>query len=121
MWQNAALKGEPGPTTVEEERRAYPRVGSTRPIPRRIYRVEDFVTLDAWITDLSAKGIGLLVSGPQPLGIILFIEMESLPEAPPLKVWATVVRCDPALDGEWFVGCELINELSDRQLETVLL
>jgi hypothetical protein len=120
MSQDVALQGDLD-QTLTEERRACPRIGSTRPIPRRIYRVDDFRNLDAWITDLSSKGIGLLLSDPQTEGTVLFIELETLPEAAPLKVWATVVRCQAVEGGEWFVGCELINDLSPRQLETVLL
>jgi hypothetical protein len=113
--------GELSPSSAVAERRDWERCGSARPIPRRIYSVEDLRPLDAWILDLSCSGMALLVPDPLSEGALLFVELESLPEAAPVKVWANVVRCVPAEDGEWFVGCELVNCLSEKQLETLLI
>src|SRR5262249_11243859 len=104
MSQEAAPQGDPAPTAADPPVAA--RVSSTRPIPRRLYRVDDFRNLDAWITDLSDRGVGLLVADPLAVGTLLFLELESTPDAPPVKVWATVTRCLPAEGGEWFAGCE---------------
>jgi hypothetical protein len=103
------------------DRRGAQRCMSARPIPRRIYRVEDFQPLDAWIVDVSCGGVALLLSEPLESGVTLFIELESLPEAPPVKVWASVVRSVPADSGDWLVGCELVNCLSERALGTLLV
>ena len=101
--------------------RTYERCGSARPIPRRIYRVEDLKPLDAWVLDLSRGGLALLVPNSLLEGTVLFVELESLPEAPPVRVWANVVRCEPDEGGEWRVGCELVNPLSEKQLESLLV
>src|SRR5207245_6890555 len=114
-------RGETTSTPVASERRTWERWGSARPIPRRIYRVDDLQPLDAWILDLSCGGVALLVPGPLSAGALLFVELESLPEASPVKVWATVVRCEPDAGGEWVVGCELVNPLSEKQLESLLV
>jgi hypothetical protein len=106
---------------VSENRRGSQRSRSARPIPRRVYRVEDLRPLDAWIVDLSCGGLALLLPERLPAGATLFLEVESVPEAPPLKVWASVVRCAPDEGGEWLVGCELVNRLSEGELETLLI
>jgi hypothetical protein len=102
------------------DRRARARLESTRPIPRRIYLVETLEPLDAWIVDLSERGVGLVVSRPLPLGAVLFIELESAPDEAPVKVWAEVVRCAAAEDTNWVVGCEFINRLSADDLDATM-
>ena|SRR5947209_3923554 len=102
------------------ENRRYERALSARPIPRRIYCVDDFRPLDAWIVDVSRSGLALYLPDPLPEGAILFLELETLPEAPPLKVWASVIHCKRGEDGDWLFGCELINPLSTKQLQSLL-
>ena len=113
--------GEAATVPVADNRRAFERCASTRPFPRRIYNVEDYAPLDAWILDVSCAGLALLVPKPLPLGSILFVELETVPEAAPVKVWATVVRCQPNETGEWLMGCELVNPLSKARLEDLLV
>jgi hypothetical protein len=113
--------GETTPTPVASDRRTWERWGSARPIPRRIHRVDNLQPLEAWILDLSCGGLALLVPSPLPTDTLLFVELESLPEASPVKVWANVVRCEPDPGGEWVVGCELVNPLSEKQLESLLV
>ncbi len=110
-----------GEASLADNRRAYERCASTRPFPRRIYNVEDFRPLDAWILDVSCGGLALLLPHPLPLETILFVELETVPEATPVKVWASVLRCQKCETGEWLVGCELINRLSKARLETLLV
>jgi hypothetical protein len=106
--------------TDTADRRAWRRADSTRPIPRRIYLVEDFQPLDAWIVDLSRGGLAVLLPRPVRVGALLFIELESLPEVPPVKVFASVARCEANPDGEWVVGCEFVARLSEEDLEAIL-
>ena len=108
-------------TSCADNRRTWQRSLSSRPIPRRIYSVEDFRPLDAWMVDVSCGGVALFLTEPLAEGAILFIELEALPEAPPVKVWATVIRCKPADGGDWLLGCELMNRLSEQQLESLLV
>ncbi len=112
---------EATPCPATAERRRAERAASVRPLPRRIYRVDDFRPLDAWIVDVSRCGLALLLPEPQAKGTDLFIELESLPEAPPVRVWASVIRCVPGDNGDWLVGCELLNGLSDQELQALLV
>ncbi|HYT91923.1 MAG TPA: PilZ domain-containing protein [Gemmataceae bacterium] len=106
--------------TATQEQRAWPRSESARPLPRRIYLVDDFQPLDAWIVDVSQGGLTLLLARPLGAGTLLFIELESAPEAEPVKVWASIVRCAATSDTDWLLGCEFVNRLSEAELTAVL-
>jgi hypothetical protein len=101
--------------------RRYERALSARPIPRRSYCVDDFRPLDAWIVDVSRSGLALYLPDPLPEETVLFLELETLPQAPPVKVWATVVHFQPGENGDWLHGCELVNPLSTKQLRSLLV
>ncbi len=102
------------------DRRLNERLESSRPLPRRLYRVEDFRNLDAWITELSRGGLALLLSEPLATATLLFVELESRPDARPVRVWASVVRCSDLGDNTWSAGCELVNPLEDDDLDALL-
>jgi hypothetical protein len=107
-------------TTAAADRRVWTRAESSRPIPRRIYRVDTLEPLDAWIVDLSQGGLALLLPQPLPDGTLLFIELESAPQVQPVKAWANVVRSTRTDDGSWQVGCEFVNRLSEKDLASLL-
>ena len=107
--------------SAADNRRLSPRALSARPIPRRIYCVDDFRPLDAWLVDISRSGLALYLPSPLPEGAVLFLELEALPEAAPVKVWASVVHCEHDVSGDWLLGCELVNQLSTTQLESLLI
>src|SRR2546421_526560 len=107
-------------TITATDRRAWTRAESMRPIPRRIYLVDTFQPLDAWIIDLSQGGLALLLTRPLRLGTLLFIELESAPDAEPVKVWASAVRCGATDDANWVIGCEFVNRLSEGELTAIL-
>jgi hypothetical protein len=100
-------------------RRAWVRYGCTRPLPRRLCVEQTAETLDGWVLDVSQGGLGLLLDRPMDVGTLLFVELESRPEAEPIALWAAVVRCTRA-DGEWCVGCRITAPLSERQLHELL-
>src|SRR5262245_41305634 len=102
------------------EQRAWPRSESARPLPRRIYIVDNFQPLDAWLVQVSQGGLTVLLSRPLAAETLLFIELESAPEARPVKVWATIVRCTATSDTDWLLGCEFVNRLSEAELRAVL-
>jgi hypothetical protein len=105
--------------TTTRDPRITTRSPSARPIPRRIYLVDNFQRLDAWIVDLSQSGLAVLLPEPLQTGELLFIELESTPEVAPVKVWAGVTRCTASADANWLVGCEFVNHLSADELEAL--
>lgn len=73
-------------------RRACIRYRCNRPIPRRMALAESFTSLDAWVVDISLKGLGLLLDRPLENGTLLFVELEATPAAPPVELLANISR-----------------------------
>jgi len=82
---------------------------------------ETYKSLDGWLTDISTTGLGLLLAKPLEVGTLLFVELESSPEALPVELLATVVRTTATPEAEWLIGCELVNRLDEEELQSILL
>jgi hypothetical protein len=108
------------PKDLPRTRRVWARYPSTRPLPRRLSVGTSSSSVDAWVTDLSAGGMGLTVGEALPAGTLLLIELETQPQATPLQLWASVVRCRPQTDGEFHVGCEFLSPLRETDLQALL-
>ena len=102
-------------------RRASIRYRCARPIPRRMTIAESFTSVDAWVVDISAKGLGLLLDRPLENGTLLFVELEATPRASPVELLANVTRATPIGEAEWLIGCEFVNGLSEEELQAILL
>jgi hypothetical protein len=107
-------------TASAEARRQFERYLSTRPFPRRLRLADSLTPLDGWIVDLSVAGTGLLVDVPVPAETLLILELETRPDAKPLKVWAHVVFCQPMGNGEFRLGCQFAMPLDDSDLKAIL-
>ena len=81
---------------------------------------ESYQSLDGWLVDISVKGLGLLLDSQLDAGTLLFVELESAPEAAPMELLAHVVRATLASEGEWLIGCEFVNPLEELELKTLL-
>jgi hypothetical protein len=101
-------------------RRIRARYASTRPLPRSLRTADSQETLGAWILDLSIGGIGLVVETPLALGTVLFVELETCPQAAPLVLWADVVHCQAIGENEYRLGCEFVVPLSEDDLHVLL-
>jgi hypothetical protein len=101
-------------------RRICARYPSSRPLPRRLCGGDSSPTQGAWILNLSTGGVGLLLDKPLPVGALLFIELETCPEAEPLQRWASVVNCLAAGDGEHRLGCQFLTPLDADDLHVLL-
>ncbi len=105
---------------IGPNRRACIRYRCTRPIPRRMALAESFTSLDTWVVDISVAGLGLLLDRPLENGTLLFVELEATPTAPPVELLAKVTRVTTVAEGEWRIGCEFVNGLSEQELHAVL-
>lgn len=72
----------------------------------------------AWILDLSATGAGLEIARPLAAGAFLVIQLKGRTNTYQLP--AHVAHATRQLSGEWLVGCELVNRLSDAELDDLL-
>jgi PilZ domain len=102
-------------------RRACVRYRCSRPIPRRMSIAESYCSLDGWLLDISVTGLGLLLERSLEAGTLLFVELESSPEAAPVELLARVVRAIATPESEWTVGCEFVNPLAEEDLAAILL
>ena len=105
----------------QAERRAWVRYptdlpGSCQPLGQRR---DDNLWWSAQVRDLSAGGIGLVVSRRFEVGTILSVELPSTTQGPSVSVLARVVRCAALADGRWLIGCEFASPLSEDDVRAL--
>jgi hypothetical protein len=103
-----------------ENRRAAVRWHSAPATPGVLFLPDDCTTLIGWLTDLSAVGVGLLLSRPLEPDTPVQLELGGPNHVPCLCVEARVVRVMPQRGGDWIVGCEFCRPLNDEELDSVL-
>lgn len=74
----------------------------------------------AWIIDLSLQGIGMQASRRIEPGRLVVVAIRSNDGAKVYELAGHVMHCNPAAQGEWFIGCELVVPLSPDDLERLL-
>jgi hypothetical protein len=68
------------------------------------------------VVDLAPGGVGLLVDGPMEQGTRLRLQLPDGPEGAPDGVLIRVVRSEAVQGGRWFVGCEVAEQLTNRDV-----
>jgi hypothetical protein len=105
------------PTRVNK--RATVRYQCAPATPGRVIVAEDQEFQRAWVLDLSVKGIGLQLTRPLKAGTLVVIQMKSSQK----KIYdlaAQVAHATAMSCGDWVVGCELIQRLSQEELDDLL-
>jgi hypothetical protein len=74
----------------------------------------------ARIQDLSRNGLALIFKRPFELGARLTVEFLVSGGENPIQLQVEVVHAKPISTGEWYVGCQLLQELSEAELEDLL-
>jgi hypothetical protein len=69
------------------------------------------------VQNVSASGIGLLLTNQVAPGALLEVEVEGRSST---RRFARVVHCTKQADG-WLVGCTLNHSLSDSELEKLMI
>jgi hypothetical protein len=77
-------------------------------------------TRAAQVANISANGIGLLADEPVDLGKLLNLELRADERDYKLSILACVVRLTPQSDGRFTLGCNLIRELNQSELDGLL-
>ena len=83
----------------------------------KVFLADDQEFRRAWVINISKTGVGLVLPRPLPVGAFLTLHMRSGLEM--FEMSANVVRVARQKE-EWFVGCELINPLTDDELDGLL-
>ena len=119
---------EPTPT-APAERPASPAPGERRESVRYYFRHRPMVRFlirpsfqcgRAFVKNISATGIGLLLSHEVEVGSVLFIQLRGLRRGLTRTQLARVVHVTPEGPGRWLVGCRLTGTLSDQELRDSL-
>lgn len=79
----------------------------TAPEPRK---------LPTEVVNISATGIGLIVTQPVPVGSLLSLELHAAHGAAQRTMLACVVHVTGRAEGEWALGCNFIRSLSESDL-----
>lgn len=74
----------------------------------------------AWIENLSASGIGLLLDVAIEPETFLVIHLGSEGNGAVFDLVARVTHCTPRNNGEWLIGCELADKLSQEDMDALL-
>jgi hypothetical protein len=121
MPERAASVREPEPPPDAAEQRA--RVRFPIQQPSLCQRVEA-ETNDFWfmasIRDLSQHGVGILVNCTFDPGLFLAIEPLTLHEEFGRGFQCRVVYAREEQPGRWFLGCEFVQPLTERELRAFL-
>jgi hypothetical protein len=72
--------------------------------------------LPARILNISAGGLGLLLPCQFESRTLLNLLLPPQPGEPPRRVLVRVVTAKPYGQGDWFLGCEFADQLSDEEL-----
>jgi len=75
---------------------------------------------EAWICNLSRRGIGLNVNQPLVLDTALIIKLKSSLNNKAIKVPARVIHATAEADGTWRIGCEFLEHLTPALLDELL-
>lgn len=86
----------------------------------RVYLAEDLEFQRAWLQDLSATGIGILLTKPLQDGLFVTIQMKSPTTNKSFSLCAHVVHSTRQPTGDWIVGCEFITPLTADDLDDLL-
>jgi hypothetical protein len=74
----------------------------------------------AFVKNISATGIGLLLNHEVALGAVMFVQLRGLRPGGTRTHLARVVHVTPEGPGRWLVGCRLTCTLSEDELREAL-
>jgi hypothetical protein len=75
---------------------------------------------EAWICNLSRRGVGLNLSQALEADTTLIIKLKSSVNNKAIKFPARVIHATPEADGTWRIGCELLEPLTPEMLDELL-
>jgi PilZ domain-containing protein len=114
-----ARAATPAAAALADNRRRHERFHCLpRPSVRFVRRLS-FRPAQAYLVDVSAGGVGLLVGRRVEPGTILLLQLPGPPEASFQPRLACVVNIRPYVGGGWILGCELDAPLDEEELATV--
>jgi hypothetical protein len=104
--------------TSARDPRAYVRFPCNVQAAYQLVKASEPSSRPVQVMNISATGIGLQAGHPIDLGSLLSLELRG---GGPfvLSILACVVRVDAQAGGQWLLGCNLIRELTDQELQAL--
>jgi c-di-GMP-binding flagellar brake protein YcgR len=99
------------------DQRKWVRFPCDLPSAYRRVRVTERQHTSARVIDISASGVGLLVSHFVNVGTLFSLQLCGPDGQLALTILACVVRIAAHTGGQWIVGCNFIRELTEKELE----
>jgi hypothetical protein len=84
----------------------------------RLVFPETGASTEAWINNLSKKGIGLNVDQAIEVQTPVVIHLKNSSKS--FRLAGQVIHATPQTDGTWRIGCELLDELTPEILDDLL-
>jgi hypothetical protein len=110
----------PVPRRTPSNRRVFVRYQCGPATPGRVKVVDGHEWQRAWVIDLSLGGAGLLMTRPLETGLVLEVHLRSDSQNKTYQVPAHVVHAVRQTDGDWIIGCEFEQQLTDDMLDCLL-
>ncbi len=108
-------RAERGPERRAAIRYVAGHKGSCKPVSTRRQ-----ASLPACIRDISTSGAGIILGRRFEPGTLLVIELSDAEPGGPTLLGARVVRAQPQADRKWLLGCELMGNLAEHELEDLI-
>jgi hypothetical protein len=110
----------PLPKHSWSNRRAFVRYQCGPATPGRVLVADVQEWQRAWIIDLSLGGVGLLLSRPLEMGLDLVLHLRSDSQKRKFELTARVAHASRQPDGDWVIGCEFLQPVTDDVLDALL-
>jgi hypothetical protein len=119
-YQYVALGGNRTKPPVRPNRRAAVRYRCRPATVGRLDKSEQYSSQRAWVLNLSASGVGLLLGEGFEPDTVLTIHLKHPTRGGWCDLQARVAHATRQPDGAWYVGCEFTDQLSPDALEALL-
>ncbi len=86
----------------------------------KVLTADDLEFQHAWILEMSLTGVGILVNRRIEPGRLIVLAIRCTEGTRRQELSAHAVHCEPAPQGEWYVGCEFVTMLSPDDLDQLL-
>ena len=105
---------------IPSDRRVWTRYTANRKTVDLSEADTEEISWVARVQNLSRSGLSLIFKRPFELGAKLTVEFLVSGREDPVQLQVQVVHAKPLTTGDWSVGCELLQELTQAEVEELL-
>jgi hypothetical protein len=116
----SSLPAEQARKIARSNQRATVRYRCAPATTGKLFLADDHECQLAWIINLSKTGVGLVVSRPVPVGAYVLLNLRSIDRSTVFELAGHVMHSTMQTQTDWLIGCELLQPLSDDDLDAML-